>query len=282
MAKSYGFGDDDVQRYLKSIAKNEPISSEEETTLAKRIGQGDFAARNKLVEANLRFAASVALEYKGKGIHLGDLIEIANTAMITAAERFDGTKGCRFISYAVWWVRQAILLAFIEQKRVVRLPMNRIDFLRSACKFMDKWLTATGRPADAEEIAEHFGFSVDYVNDTFRIGQAEVSLDAAFNEDGDSGLYSVLEDPRQKTAEELLREIALQRELGLVLESLGEREREVIKLYFGLDDCEPQTLEAIGVKLGLTRERVRQIKKSALHRLRYPARSARLRKLAEV
>lgn len=280
--ESYKFqrdlGDDDIQRYLTAIGGNKPLSSPAEAALAVRIRQGDVGARNKLVEANLLFVVSVAMEYKNKGIPLGDLINAGNVGLMTAAERFDESKKCRFISYAVWWIRQAILLAFIEEKRVVRLPINRIDFLRSAYAFMDQFLNKFERPATTAEIAAEFGISIRYAEETLLMGQSEYSLDANRDDDDERSFHEIVGDTRQGTAEELHQDLILKEEVAAALGLLeNDREREVIQLYFGLNGHEPVTLEEIGQRFRVTRERIRQIRDKALRKLRHPSRSGKLR-----
>ena len=280
--ESYKFqrdlGDNDIQRYLTAIGGNKPLSSPEEAALAVRIREGDIKARNNLVEHNLRFVVSVAMEYRNKGITLGDLINAGNVGLMTAAERFDESKNCRFISYAVWWIRQAILLAFIEETRVVRLPINRIDFLRSAYAFMDQFLNKFERPATTTEIAAEFGISIRYAEETLLMGQSEYSLDANRDDDDERNFHEIVGDTRQGTAEDMHQDLILKKEVGAALDMLeNDREREVIQLYFGLNGHESVTLEKIGQRFGLTRERIRQIRDKALRKLRHPSRSGKLR-----
>ncbi|MEK7175164.1 MAG: RNA polymerase sigma factor RpoD/SigA [Patescibacteria group bacterium] len=276
--KSEGFefrrdlGDNNTQRYMQDIADSQPLSSEEEAVLAQRIKLGDHQARNKLTEANLRFVVSIALEYKNKGIPLGDLISAGNMGLITAAERFDETKGVRFISYAVWWVRQSILLTFAEDKGVVRLPLNKHDLIRAIYKFSDRKLTETEQSPTTEEIALGLRQSISSVRDAINASQPTVFMDAAG--DDERNLHEILADPNQESPGAIHRRMTLARELKQALDSLrDERESEVIRLYFGLDDNEPKTLEEIGAGFGLTRERIRQIKEKALRKLRHSARA---------
>ncbi len=266
-----GLGDNNIQRYLKDIKDNAPLSSEEEAKLGRRVKQGDLSARDKLAIANLRFVVSVALEYQNKGIPLGDLIAAGNDGLMVAAGRFDETKGCRFISYAVWWIRQAILLACVEEQRVVKLPLNRVDHLRTFHRIMDQKLAQKERAATPEEIALEMNLSVRYVRDTLVAGQAEYSVDADFKE-GERSFHEMLEDPRQMTAEELYRDVVLKKEMETALACLDEREAEILRMYFGLGDYDEMNLQEIGLVLGLTRERVRQIKERALEKLRHPVR----------
>ena len=233
--------------YLRDIASSEPLSGEEEIELARKIRRGNQRARDKLVSANLRFVVSVAREYQNHGVPLADLISAGNMGLMTAAERFDGTRGFKFISYAVWWIRQAIHQSLAQDSRVVRLPINRIDLLHNISKVSrDVW-----------------------------------SLDASFKEDDDHSLLHVLPDNTQSSPDNQVVEESVRNQVEMVLETLDGREAEVLRLYFGLGDEEPMTLEEIGVRFNLTRERVRQIKEKALRRLRHPRRRAQLEPLME-
>jgi RNA polymerase primary sigma factor len=262
--------------YMKEITTSQPLSSVEEVQLAQLSMNGDEEAREKLVTANLRFVVSVALEYKGRGVPLADLISAGNMGLITAAERFDGTRGFKFISYAVWWIRQAILQTIAEEPRVVRLPINRVDELRTiraASRGIEQELGHTPRP---DEIAEALGCAVKVVTDNLSIATHHSSLDAAFNESEDYGLFDILEDTSQPRPDEEAMADALRKEIEIALEKLEEREAEVIRLYFGIGGAEELTLEQIGMRFACTREFIRQIKKKALKKLKHPSRGTPL------
>lgn len=271
-------GNSDVQRYLDEIRNTKPLDSEEEGRLGRQIQLGDVNARNKLVEANLRFVVSIALEYKNSSIPLGDLIEAGNIGLITAAERFDGSRGFKFISYAVHWVRQAILMTFIEEKRVVKLPVNRIDHLRDIYKIMEQKLGQNEWAPTPEEIALEMNLSAGYVRDTLVAGQTECSIDSDIGCDDDGRTFhEVLLDSQQASPEESHRLMALKLGLNRALGTLEEREAEIVRLCFGLEDDNHLTLQEIGDRFGVTRERVRQIREKALRKLRHPTRAEPLR-----
>jgi RNA polymerase primary sigma factor len=269
--------EDSLGSYLAEIAHSEPLSAAEEVRVARKIRQGDEDARNRLVEANLRFVVSVAKEYQNRGVPLPDLISAGNMGLITAAERFDENKGFKFISYAVWWIRQAILQTLAEQSRTVRLPLNKIGLLYKISKASRKLQQARADAPDPEEIARQLDVSVDEVKETLMCGRAVRSLDAAFREEEDRSLLDVLPDERQESPENQVMRGCLRGQIDAALGSLMGREAEILSLYFGLDGEEPMTLDQIGARFGLTRERVRQIKEKALHRLRHPSRSDQLR-----
>lgn len=267
---------DALHRYLEDVAASQPLSAEEEVVFARRIRKGDLKARSKLVEANLRFVITVAREYQNQGVPLVDLISAGNIGLITAAERFDETKGFKFISYAVWWIRQSILQTLAEHSRVVRLPLNRVDLLRRISRYTNNRQQETSaRPAE-EEIAEELGISVEQVVDTLTSGQRILSLDATFGEDDENSLLEIMPDDGQESPDSLLMKNSLEDEIRAALSTLEDREREVIKLYFGLGGAPEMTLEEIGVQFRLTRERVRQIKEKALRKLRHPTRGKKL------
>ena len=267
-------GEDDVQRYLDEIKNNEPLSLEEETELGHHIKLGNINARNKLVKANLRFVVSIAFEYKNRGIPLADLIAEGNDGLITAAERFDGDKGFKFISYAVWWIRQRILQALSEEKRTVRLPLNKTNLMRDIHRFKDSELNRTGWNPTEEEVAQKLDESVKLIRATLTAGQAEVSIDASIDyDDDDRAFHEFLSAPRQSSPEESHRLTVLKLGLDRALGALETREAKILRLYFGLEDDHPLTLEEIGGRFSLTRERVRQIKEKALRKLRHPSRA---------
>jgi RNA polymerase primary sigma factor len=269
--------EDSLGSYLTEIASSKPLPAAEEVDLARRIKQGDENARNRLVEANLRFVVSVAKEYQNRGVPLADLISAGNMGLITAAERFDETKGFKFISYAVWWIRQGILQTLAEQSRTVRLPLNKIGLLYKISKASRMLQQEQADDPKPEQIAEQLEVSVDEVKETLLCGRSVRSLDATFREEDDHSLLDVLPDDRQESPEKQVMRGCLRGQIDTVLGSLVGREAEIIRLYFGLDGEEPMTLDQIGARFSLTRERVRQIKEKALHRLRHPSRCGQLR-----
>ncbi|MFO7768878.1 MAG: RNA polymerase sigma factor RpoD/SigA [bacterium] len=274
--KPYTREDQSLDKYLQEIGEVSLIDADEEVRLAKLVKQGDQDALNKLVQANLRFVVSVAKQYQNQGLSLGDLINEGNLGLIKAAKRFDETKGFKFISYAVWWIRQAILQALAEQSRIVRLPLNRVGALHKIGKVSSGLEQTYGREPSSEEIAEELDMNPNEVTDTLKISSRHLSLDAPFQEGEDNRLLDVLEDEVQAPPDEELFDEALQREVGKALSTLTDREAEVIRLYFGIGREKPMTLEQIGHKFGLTRERVRQIKEKAIRRLRHSSRSRAL------
>jgi len=274
--KPYTREDQSLDKYLQEIGEVPLIDADEEVRLAKLVKQGDQEALNKLVQANLRFVVSVAKQYQNQGLSLGDLINEGNLGLIKAAKRFDETKGFKFISYAVWWIRQAILQALAEQSRIVRLPLNRVGALHKIGKVSSDLEQTYGREPSSEEIAEELDMSPNEVTDTLKISSRHLSLDAPFQEGEDNRLLDVLEDEVQAPPDEELFGEALQREVEKALSTLTDREAEVIRLYFGIGREKPMTLEQIGHKFGLTRERVRQIKEKAIRRLRHSSRSRAL------
>lgn len=267
--------------YLRDIASSTPLSSKEEIGLAERIRKGDQKARDTLVGANLRFVVSIAREYQNYGVSLSDLISAGNFGLMTAAERFDGRRGFKFISYAVWWIRQSIHQSLAQDTRVVRLPVNRIDLLHNISKVTRELFQSNGYEPEPEAVADELGVSVEMVRDTMMRGRDVWSLDATFKEEDDHSLLNVLADESQATPDSGVVERSVQEQVEMVLDSLEDREAKILRLYFGLGDEEPMTLEEIGVRFQLTRERVRQIKERALHRLRHPQRRTLLEPLME-
>ena len=268
---------DSLGSYLGEIAQSHPLSSAQEVDLARRIKAGDEAARNRLVEANLRFVVSVAKEYQNRGVPLSDLISSGNMGLITAAERFDEERGFKFISYAVWWVRQAILQTLAEQSRTVRLPLNKIGLLYKISKASRKLMQEQADDPDPEDIAAQLDVTVEEVKETILHGRSVRSLDATFREEEEQSLLDILPDDRQESPEIGVMKGCLRQQIESALGSLMGREAEVLRLYFGLEGEEPMTLDQIGGRFCLTRERVRQIKEKALHRLRHPSRCDHLR-----
>ena len=267
--------------YLRDIQSSEPLSAKMEIQLSERIKKGDQGARDTLVAANLRFVVSVAREYQNHGVPLADLISAGNMGLMTAADRFDGTRGFKFISYAVWWIRQAIHQTLAQDSRVVRLPVNRIDLLHNISKVSRELTQTQEADPEPEAIAKKLGVSVEMVRDTLLRAREVWSLDASFKEDDDHSLLNVLPDLNQKAPDLEVIDDSTREQVTEVLDSLDEREAEVLRLYFGLGDEEALTLEEIGGQFGLTRERVRQIKEKALRRLRHPRRRAQLEPLME-
>ena len=276
VARTDGDGKDAFQRYMEDVSASQLLSAEEEAVLSRLIQKGDLEARAKLVNANLRFVITIAKEYQSRGMSLEDLISAGNLGLITATERFDGTRGFKFISYAVWWIRQAILQTLGEDSRLVRLPLNRMSLLCRIFRYLKSRQQETTDHPPMEEIAEALGISVEEVVVTLRSGQSILSLDAAFGDDNENTLLRTVPDDSQESPDVLLMKDSLKEEIETALDGLKEREREVIKLYFGLDGTQRMNLEEIGLKYGLTRERIRQIKEKALCKLRHPKRAQKL------
>lgn len=266
-----------LDKYLQEIGKVELLSPQEEIDLARRIKKGDQKSLEKLTKANLRFVVSVAKQYQNQGLSLGDLINEGNLGLIKAAKRFDETRGFKFISYAVWWIRQSILQALAEQSRIVRLPLNRVGALNKIGKAFSTLEQEFEREPSASELAEELDMSLFEVSDTLKISGRHLSMDAPFAQGEDNRLLDVIQDNRQPTPDSGLLEESLKNEVKRALATLSEREAQVIKLYFGLDSEHSLTLEEIGEKFNLTRERVRQIKEKAIRRLRHASRSKALR-----
>lgn len=266
-----------LDRYLQEIGEVPLLTPEEEIELARRIKKNDQEALEKLTKANLRFVVSVAKQYQNQGLSLGDLINEGNLGLIKAAKRFDETRGFKFISYAVWWIRQSILQALAEQSRVVRLPLNRVGALNKIGKAFSNLEQEFEREPSPSEIAEELEMTPYEVSDTLKISGKHLSLDAPFNQGEDNRLLDVIEDEHQQPPDEVLMQESLRIEVQRALTTLSDREAEVIKLYFGLDREHPLTLEEIGERFNLTRERVRQIKEKAIRRLRHASRSKMLR-----
>jgi len=275
--RKYRDEDRSLDLYLREIGETPLIKAEEEVELAKRIRQGDQLALEKLTKANLRFVVSVAKQYQNQGLSLSDLINEGNIGLIKAAKRFDETRGFKFISYAVWWIRQAILQALAEQSRIVRLPLNRVGTLHKIGKISSSLQQEFGREPSADEIARKLELTEGEVSDTLKISNSHLSLDAPFSVSEDNSLIDILEDEMQESPDESLLSDSLRIEIEKALDTLTPREAEVINLYFGLNHEKPLTLEEIGARFSLTRERVRQIKEKAIRRLRHASRSKALR-----
>jgi RNA polymerase primary sigma factor len=262
-----------LDKYLQEIGKVELITAEMEVELAKRIRTGDQIALEKLTKANLRFVVSVAKQYQNNGLTLGDLINEGNVGLIKAAMRFDETRGFKFISYAVWWIRQSILQALAEQSRVVRLPLNRVGSLNRISKTFSALEQKFQREPSAEEVAEVMDVTIEEIESTMRVSGRQVSVDAPFAQGEDSSLLDVLVSENERTPDSELIADSLRQEVTRALSTLTSRESEVISDYFGLNGNSAMTLEEIGEKFHLTRERVRQIKEKATRRLRHTSRS---------
>ncbi|HEX6534084.1 MAG TPA: RNA polymerase sigma factor RpoD/SigA [Gemmatimonadaceae bacterium] len=274
--KKSSFDEGSLDQYLRDISAYPLIDRDEEVRLAQRIRMGDGEALDKLVRSNLRFVVSVAKKYQNQGVALSDLINEGNLGLIRAAHKFDETKGIKFISYAVWWIRQAILQALAEQSRIVRVPLNRAGTLHRIGKRANALLQELGREPTHEEIAEEMDLSEEEVAKTISISQTHLSLDAPLTPGEDNKLLDYLPDNLNPTPDEQTFEKALTEAIEESLSSLKEREAKILRLYFGLDGEEPMTLEQIGSLLGITRERVRQIKEKALSRLRHVSRARAL------
>ncbi len=266
-----------LDKYLQEIGKVDLLTPDEEVTLAQRIRDGDQIALEKLTKANLRFVVSVAKQYQNQGLSLGDLINEGNLGLIKAAKRFDETRGFKFISYAVWWIRQSILQALAEQSRIVRLPLNRVGSLNKISKSFSELEQKFEREPSPEEIAEVLELTTSEVVDTLKISGRHVSVDAPFVQGEENRLLDVLEDEDEASPDEGLMSDSLRKEVQRALSTLTKREGDVITLYFGLNGEQALTLEEIGEKFALTRERVRQIKEKAIRRLRHTSRSKALK-----
>ena len=275
--KRYREEDRSLDLYLREIGETRLISAQEEVELAKKIKEGDQAALERLTKANLRFVVSVAKQYQNQGLSLADLINEGNIGLIKAAKRFDETRGFKFISYAVWWIRQAVLQALAEQSRIVRLPLNRVGTLHKIGKISSSLEQEYGREPSPDEIARELELTAVEVSDTLKISNSHLSLDAPFSTSEDNSLMDVLEDEFQPAPDEALLDESLRLEIEKALDTLSSREAEVINLYFGLNHEKALTLEEIGARFNLTRERVRQIKEKAIRRLRHASRSKSLR-----
>jgi len=267
-----------LEKYLQEIGKVDLVTAEEEVLLAQRIKQGDQEALEKLVKANLRFVVSVAKQYQHNGLTLNDLINEGNVGLVKAAQKFDETKGFKFISYAVWWIRQSIMQALAEQSRLVRLPLNKVGSLSKINKSFSELKQQYEREPTAEELAECLELGVEEIKNTMSVSTRHVSVDAPLDDGENSSLLDVLENREvEKTDEKLDYTFSLKVETERTLATLTERERDVIKLFFGIGVPYAMTLEDIGEEFGLTRERVRQIKDNAINKLRSSARNKALK-----
>ena len=265
-----------LDKYLQEIGREDLITVEEEVEWAQAIRKGDRRALEKLTRANLRFVVSVAKQYQNQGLSLPDLINEGNLGLIKAAEKFDETRGFKFISYAVWWIRQSILQALAEQSRIVRLPLNQVGSLNKIGKAFSRFEQENERKPSPEELAQELDIPVDKISDTLKVSGRHISVDAPFVEGEDNSLLDVLVNDDAPNADGTLMNESLSREIDRALATLTERESDIIKMFFGIG-CQEVTLEEIGDKFGLTRERVRQIKEKAIRRLRQGTRSRLLK-----
>ncbi|MFO7997645.1 MAG: sigma-70 family RNA polymerase sigma factor [Bacteroidales bacterium] len=266
-----------LDKYLQEIARVGLITAEEEVILAQKIKQGDKAALEKLTKANLRFVVSVSKQYQNQGLSLPDLINEGNLGLIKAAQRFDETRGFKFISYAVWWIRQSILQALAEQSRIVRLPLNKIGTINKINKAFGQLEQQLEREPNAQEIADLLGLPLEEVKESLKNSNRHISMDAPLVQGEESDMYEVMGNDEADMPESNLLRDSLKREIERTISTLTDREAEVIRYYFGLNGMQPHTLEEIGEKLELTRERARQIKEKALRRLKHMSRSKNLK-----
>ena len=262
-----------LDKYLQDISKIELITAQEEVELAQRIREGDQLALEKLTNANLRFVVSVAKQYQNQGLKLSDLINEGNVGLVKAAKRFDETRGFKFISYAVWWIRQSILQALAEHSRVVRLPLNKIGSINKIKKTFSYLEQSHERPPSAEEIAKELDMTVSEVKLSLKNTGRHVSMDAPLKEGEDSNLYDVMRADESPKPDKALMHQSLTTEINRALDTLSPREADVVRLYYGIGECPSMTLEEIGSTFDLTRERVRQIREKAIRKLRHSSKS---------
>ncbi|MBN1308916.1 MAG: RNA polymerase sigma factor RpoD/SigA [Chitinispirillaceae bacterium] len=266
-----------LELYLKDISKNAALSAEDEARLAVRIKKGDRKALEKLIKANLRFVVSVARNYQNQGLPLGELISEGNLGLIQAAKRFDEKRNFKFISYAVWWIRQAILRALADRSRITRVPLNRIGIIHKVGRTQSKLEQRYRRMPTLDEIAKELGLAESEVIEIQKIGNRYLSLDTPVQADDSSQLIDLLQDENQEMPDSRLIEMSMQEGVNKILDTLNDREKKVLQLYFGVGEETPHTLDEIGRRLHLTRERVRQIKEKAIHRLKNSYRSRSLK-----
>jgi RNA polymerase primary sigma factor len=266
-----------LDKYLHEIGKEELLTAEEEVELARRIRNGDQKALDKLIKGNLRFVVSVSKQYQNQGLSLPDLINEGNLGLIKAAQRFDETRGFKFISYAVWWIRQSILQALAEQARIVRLPLNKIGSINKINKTLARLEQEFEREPSAEEIAKTLEISPDDVKKALMSSNRHVSMDAPLQQDEDGSMYEVIQNKDVPLPDKNLINDSLRKEIERTLTTLAQREADILRLYFGLNGTPPHTLEEIGEKFDLTRERVRQIKEKAIRKLKQTSRSKNLK-----
>lgn len=265
-----------LEKYLQEIGHEDLLTVDEEVELAQRIRKGDRKALEKLTKANLRFVVSVAKQYQNQGLSLPDLINEGNVGLIKAAEKFDETRGFKFISYAVWWIRQSILQAIAEQSRIVRLPLNQVGSVNKINRVLNRFEQENERRPSIDEIAEKIDLPEDKIEDAIKITGRHVSMDAPFADGEENSLLDILQNDDSPSADNILVKESLRNEITRVLATLNERERQIIEAFFGINQPE-MTLEEIGNKFGLTRERVRQIKEKAIRRLRHSTKNKLLK-----
>lgn len=265
-----------LEKYLQEIGHEDLLTVDEEVELAQRIRKGDRKALEKLTKANLRFVVSVAKQYQNQGLSLPDLINEGNVGLIKAAEKFDETRGFKFISYAVWWIRQSILQAIAEQSRIVRLPLNQVGSVNKINRVLNRFEQENERRPSIDEIAEKIDLPEDKIEDAIKITGRHVSMDAPFSEGEENSLLDILQNDDSPSADNILVKESLRNEITRVLATLNDRERQIIEAFFGINQPE-MTLEEIGNKFGLTRERVRQIKEKAIRRLRHSTKNKMLK-----
>lgn len=266
-----------LDKYLQEIGRVKLLTTEEEVYLAKKIKEGDHDSLEKLVKANLRFVVSVAKQYQNQGLSLGDLINEGNLGLIKAANKFDETRGFKFISYAVWWIRQSILQALAEQSRIVRLPLNRVGTLSKIGRAYSNLEQTFEREPSVNEIAQELDMDLSDISEALKVSSRSVSMESPMKQGEENRLIDILMDDNEPSPDDSLMNDSLKTEISRVLATLNERESDVLKLYFGLYEDHAYTLEEIGDKFHLTRERVRQIKEKAIRRLRMASRSKHLR-----
>ncbi len=269
--------EDHVKMYLKDIGRIELLTADEEIELAKKISEGNIEARNKLVEANLRLVVSIAKRYIGRGMGLLDLIQEGNSGLIKAVEKFDHTKGYKFSTYATWWIRQAITRALADQSRTIRIPVHMVETMHRIQRCSRQILQEKGRDATVEEISELSGMSPEKVREIMQIAQEPISIDSPVGEDEESSIGEFIADEASPEPDEIVGKTMLREQIGEVLKTLTEREENVIRMRFGLDDGVPRTLEEVGKAFNITRERIRQIEAKALRKLRHPTRISKFK-----
>ena len=269
--------DDPVRMYLKEIGQVKLLSAEEEVELAKRVSEGDQEAKNKLTEANLRLVVSIAKKYSGRGLHILDLIQEGNTGLIRAVDKFDWTKGNKFSTYATWWIRQAITRAIADQARTIRVPVHMVEVINKATRCNRKLVQELGREPTVEEIAAELGLPVEKIIEANRTAADTLSLDTPVGDEEDTSIGSFVEDERTPGPADATSNALLAEALKEILDTLTEREAEVLRMRFGMKDGRTHTLEEVGHSFGVTRERIRQIENKAIRKLRHPSRAKRIR-----
>ena len=269
--------DDPVRMYLKEIGQIKLLTAEEEVELAKRVSEGDQAAKNKLTEANLRLVVSIAKKYSGRGLHILDLIQEGNTGLIRAVDKFDWTKGNKFSTYATWWIRQAITRAIADQARTIRVPVHMVEVINKATRCNRKLVQELGREPTMEEIAAELGLPVEKIIEASRTAADTLSLDTPVGDEEDTSIGSFVEDDRTPGPADATSNALLAEALKEILDTLTEREADVLRMRFGMYDGRTHTLEEVGQIFGVTRERIRQIENKAIRKLRHPSRAKKIK-----